>query len=310
MNDHAVIQSAPGVYREDGLRGLDLALAEAHAHHLRVILTLTNNWAAFGGLPRYAQWAHVPPEEAVHTAQIREWIAGYARMLANRVNVFTGVTYRDDPTIFAVELVNELRCRHCDEGDDATAFQLALAHDVALAFPHHLIADGGEGFDDDPSLYPGLARSTTVSGDEGTAFHRLAESPDIDLVSYHLYPDEWGLKPDETAAYIDRHEEIARAAGKVAYLGEFGEQTLDDDRAGTYDQWLSRLFLRDAGALALVWQVTYPGRLDNDGFALIPGESMEAIASLARYAHTLTLPGLEGVDLAMKSPSEMLLQRR
>lgn len=163
---------------------------------------------------------------------------------------------------------------------------------MAQDFPNQLIADGGEGFDDAPALYPGLERNSAVRGDEGTSFHRLAESPDIDLVSYHLYPDDWGFDAQQAEEYIDAHEEIARRADKVAYLGEFGEQASDPERALTYDRWLSRLFLRDNGTLALVWQVTYPGRLDNDGFALIPGQSLEAIASLARQAQALTVADL------------------
>jgi PKD repeat protein len=296
--DPAVIQTSPGVYREEGLRGLDLALAEARAHHLRVILTLTNNWSAFGGLPRYAQWAEVPPENAVTTPEVRGWVADYARMLARRVNTFTGIPYREDPTILAVELVNELRCRDCQAGNDATDFQLQLAHAVAQAFPSHLIADGGEGFDTDASAYPGLARTEVTRGRDGTSFRRLAASPDIDLVSYHLYPEDWHLSMTQADAYIDAHEDIAHREGKVAYLGEFGEQTLDHDRSSTYDRWLDRVFVRNGGSLALVWQLTYPGRLDNDGFALIPGDSAVTIATIARRAHSLNASGLDGVSLA------------
>jgi mannan endo-1,4-beta-mannosidase len=304
FTDDAVIQTAPGEYRESGLRGLDLALAEARDHHLRVILTLTNNWAAFGGLPRYADWAQVPHEEAATTPVIREWVADYARMLAARTNVFTGGQYRDDPTVMAVELVNELRCHDCEPGADATAFQLALAHEVAQAWPGHLIGDGGEGFDDDSSQYPGLEKSVVVSGEDGTSFHAIAESPDIDLVSYHLYPDDWHLSRAEAEAYIDAHEEIARRAGKVAYMGEFGEQTRDRERASTYDVWLDRLFAGNAGWLALAWQVAYPGRPDNDGFALFPGSSSASFGALARHAHAVSGAGLDGVSLAVFQPPE------
>ncbi len=301
-SDAAVIQTGPGTYREEGLRGLDLALAEAHAHGLRVILTLTNNWSAFGGLPQYARWAGVDRREVVATPEVREWLAEYARMLTGRVNVFTGAHYRDDPTILAVELANELRCRHCEPGADATSFQLALAHEVAAAWPGVLVADGGEGFDDDPALYPGLEDTEIPTGEEGTSFHRLAESDDIDLLSYHLYPDEWHLTASQADAYIDAHETIARHAGKVAYLGEFGEQTGDIDRAFTYDRWLDRLFVSNAGALALAWQLTYPGRVDNDGFALVPGESALALGSLARHAHAMNGSGLDGVNLTWFGP--------
>jgi mannan endo-1,4-beta-mannosidase len=296
--DSTVIQTSPGVFREEGLRGLDLALAEARAQHLRIILTLTNNWSAFGGLPRYAQWAQDNPDAAMDDPQVRDWILDYARMLALRVNTFTGIRYRDDPTILAVEIANELRCRDCQTGHDATAFTLSLARGVAAAWPDRLIADGGEGFDDSAELYPGLAGTTVVAGDEGTSFRLLAEAPEIDLMSYHLYPESWNLSEDQAIRYIDAHESIARAAGKVAYMGEFGLHSQDVDRAAVYEQWLHRLFVTNGGSLGLVWQFAYPGRPDNDGFALVPGESGLSMAALARYSQILSAPELDGVSLA------------
>jgi mannan endo-1,4-beta-mannosidase len=170
---------------------------------------------------------------------------------------------------------------------------------VTVDWPNHLIADGGEGFDDEPSLYPGLETSSVVSGDEGTSFHTLAEAPEIDLVSYHLYPESWKLTDEQATQYIDAHESIARAAGKVAYMGEFGLLTGDGFRAQTYEQWLDRLFMANGGSLGLVWQLTYSGRPDNDGFALVPGQSAQAMAALARQAQLLAAPGLDGVSLAL-----------
>lgn len=49
-DDVAAIRRAPGQYDEHGLARLDRAVAEAKARGLRLILTLTNNWADYGGL--------------------------------------------------------------------------------------------------------------------------------------------------------------------------------------------------------------------------------------------------------------------
>jgi PKD repeat protein len=299
LNDDSVIQTAPGIYREDGLRGLDLALAEARKHHTRVILTLTNNWSAFGGIPRYASWAGIDPRRAMSDPQVLDWIVEYSRFLSQRVNTFTGVRYRDDPTILAVELANELRCPGCPEGRDATAFTAALARGVAPEWPNHLIGDGAEGFDTEKNLYAGLEHSYLLNANEGSSFAAIAAIPEIDLVSYHLYPDSWHLTDAQTTLSIDTHESIARTAGKLAYLGEFGLRTGDAERGTTYDQWLQRLFVTNGGALGLVWQIVYPGRPDNDGFALTPGQSLHAIGALARHSHQLMAPGLDGVSVAM-----------
>ena len=62
---------------------------------------------------------------------------------------------------------------------------------------NHLIADGGEGFDDDPSLYPGISNRYTVSGSEGFSFHRgklvgeiaTGKAPSVDLAPFR--PDRF-----------------------------------------------------------------------------------------------------------------------
>ena len=40
---------------------------------------------------------------------IKQWFKRYMRKVIHRTNTLTGVVYRDDPTIFAWELMNEPR---------------------------------------------------------------------------------------------------------------------------------------------------------------------------------------------------------
>ena len=51
------MQVAPGVYDEVALRGLDLVLARAHVHGVRLVLPLANRWDAYGGQRQYVAWA-------------------------------------------------------------------------------------------------------------------------------------------------------------------------------------------------------------------------------------------------------------
>jgi len=44
---------------------------------------------------------------------LRRYNKDNIKKLIERVNVFTGVAYREDPTIMAWELINEPRCRNC-----------------------------------------------------------------------------------------------------------------------------------------------------------------------------------------------------
>ena len=51
------LQPAPGEWDERVFAALDWLLAEAGTRGLRVILALTNYWAAYGGIKQYARRA-------------------------------------------------------------------------------------------------------------------------------------------------------------------------------------------------------------------------------------------------------------
>jgi mannan endo-1,4-beta-mannosidase len=262
-------------FREEGLRGLDQAVWEAKRRGIRLVIPLVNNWAEYGGLPAYAAWAGkafggtYTHDDFFTSAQMKQWWKDYVYMLVNRVNTFTGVAYKDEPAILAWEIANELRCRSCrgttafvDTVDELATFLKQLA-------PDQLVSDGGDGFDDDPTLYAGLSNLYAVRGDEGSSFSKLSRVEALDMVSYHFYPRNYGfLTARDAEIWIDRHHAIANITGKVAYLGECGFIASDADRAQSYDVWLRNLFALAGGQLGIFWQLSPAGRLDNDGLAV------------------------------------------
>ena len=115
-SDTALIQTAPGKYSETALVGLDTAIAEAKKRGIRLILTLTNYWADYGGLPQYAIWAGATGANDFYTnTTMQGYFKDYATMLSKRTNTVTGVAYMDEPTILAWEIANELRCEKCTD---------------------------------------------------------------------------------------------------------------------------------------------------------------------------------------------------
>jgi mannan endo-1,4-beta-mannosidase len=294
-DDTASIRPQPGLYLEQGLRGLDRAVVEAKQRGLRLILVLTNYHRAYGGLPAYAAWAGRSPDDFFADAAMQGYWKEYVTFLLDRLNPETGLRYRDEPAIFAWEIANELRCPPCRGTTRTTDTVAALARHLRAAGARQLIADGSEGFDDAPELHPGLSNTYAVRGEDGMSFSRLLGVPELDLVSYHLYPNTWGLSADADAAlWIDRHTQMARAAGKVAYLGEFGHRARNDRaRAAVYDSWLERLYRDRDGSLALLWQlIPASRRLQNndDGYGVVPGTDRETTAALYRAARSLAEP--------------------
>ena len=259
--DPAVIQTDPGVYRETSLVALDRSIDEARKRNIRMALKLTNNWEAYGGIRRYVGWKLGRLPMASEYSQfysdgtIRQWFKDYTRTILERRNTVTGVLYKDEPAILAWELGNELRNPAPGNASVLIEWMTEMASFIKSVDPNHLVADGGEGFDDDPSLYRGLSNTYPVNGREGCSYHRMVEIPDIDMVSYHLYASSWGLNDStDVTIWIRRHEEIARAANKVAYFGEYGRRAnnqspagcsagpgraFDPDRARIFTAWLN-----------------------------------------------------------------------
>lgn len=292
--DSSTIHPKPTEYNERGLRGLDRLVAEAKSRGLRVILAMANNHAAFGGLPVYARWAGKEPDDFFGDPQMMGYWKDYVSTIANRVNTYTGIAYKDEPALLAIELGNEFRCRACRGTTRLIDAISEMATFAQATFPNHLIADGGEGFDDTPSLYPGLSNPYVVRGDEGASFSKLVSVEGLDMLSYHLYPDGYRLDAGrEVNIWIDSHELLARMAGKVAYLGEFGYkhpiEMRDEKLAPIFNAWLSQLFDRRDGHMGLLWQWAAAERqaATDDGYTVVFEQHPLASAVLSWWAGTV-----------------------
>jgi mannan endo-1,4-beta-mannosidase len=288
-SDTAFIQTAPGKYSETALVGLDTAIAEAKKRGIRVILTLTDYWEGYGGLPQYAKWAGATGANDFYTnTTMQGYFKDYATMLSKRTNTVTGVAYVDEPTILAWEIANELRCEKCPISTMLSTID-SISTFLKGLFPKHLIADGGEGFDDHPDNYATMSNNYVIRGDEGASYTSMVALPSLDMASYHYYPVDWGLTAVDAdgQAWIDGHEAIAKAAGKVAYWGEFGYQkgATDAVRAPIYDKWLTSFYgATDSGALAMFWQLVPQSRGADDGFACILGRDPATVAVFEKYS--------------------------
>jgi mannan endo-1,4-beta-mannosidase len=277
-------------FREEGLRGLDQAVWEAKRRGIRLVIPLVNNWSEYGGLPAYAAWAARrfggtwSHDDFFTNAQMKQWWKDYVYLLVNRVNTFTGVAYKDEPAILAWEIGNELRCQSCRGGTAFVDTVEELATFLKQLAPDQLVSDGGDGFDDDPTLYEGLSNLYAVRGDEGASFSKLARVEALDMLSYHFYPRNYGFQTARDAEiWIERHQTIATITGKVAYLGECGFIASDAERAQSYDMWLRSLFSLAGGQLGIFWQLSPASRLDNDGFAVYSRRDNATAWILARW---------------------------
>jgi mannan endo-1,4-beta-mannosidase len=269
---------------EDGLQRLDYALFKANQLGLKVIIPFVNNWNAFGGMDQYVRWrtvqdpTFVPYHDRFYTDPlIRRWYKMWIATLLTRTNIYTGVKYKDDPTIMAWELANEPRCLSagvygrspdCTE-KTITAWADEMSRFIKSIDNKHLVSAGDEGF----YCIPGATDWTENCG-EGVDTIALASLPKIDMMSLHLYPDHWGKDYAWGTQWIVRHIQDGKRINKPVVLGEFGviDKTV---RNAVYKEWTDAVF-DNGGAGALYWilsGIQDDGTLyaDYDGFTVYAG---------------------------------------
>ena len=120
--------------------------------------------------------------------QARDLFLAHAAAVTGRVNSITGVPYKDDPTIFAWNLINEPRCYRC--GGAIRDWVAAVAPAVKKMAPNQLLTVGEEGFypRGSPSAAANPGGADSWAGDEGQDFvvdHKVAG---IDFWAIHMWP--------------------------------------------------------------------------------------------------------------------------
>ena len=305
---HELFRAGPEGFIEDAYRHLDRVIAEAAAKHLRLVVTLSNNWSDYGGVPMYLRWAGLPegtgPDDPAREAfysddKVRGFFRqGVARLL-ERTNSATGVRYVDDPTILSWELMNESSVLTSAGAEARRAWLVEMARFIKARDPHHLVASGVAGYD------------TRSQRAEWLRVHQL---PEIDYCDAHLYPEALArVQGDKTLyALLDDHAQLARfVVRKPLVIGEFGFRTdLNKPwRGARRAAWFGRLVGRAfddgiAGAMAWIYQPwsgrprdfgIYIDRADTDDVRAV----MRALAVRARAAPEPT-NALLGPELGAK----------
>jgi len=236
------LQPELGRYDERLLEGLDFLLAEMAKRDMLAVVYLNNYWVWSGGMAQYVSWLDGEPVpnpflEQYSWQEFMEFSARfythdeanaayrrYIEMLVNRENVFTGLRYRDDPTIMAWQLGNEPRPGVGESGMRNFGVFVDWVGETASFIrsldPNHLISTGNEGL-----------KGSIESAETYLDIHRFA---DIDYLTAHLWILNWSwydpMRPDETYPeaerlaldYLDRHSTFAEEIGKPLVLDEFG----------------------------------------------------------------------------------------
>ena len=226
------LQTSPGVYDSNVLDGLDYLLSEMGKRNLRAVMCLNNFWHWSGGMAQYVNWnggaSPIPYPGSWDTFQ--KYAAGFysnsgavqdfrdhINFIVNHINPYTGLAYKDDPTIMAWELANEPRGYN-----NVTAFRIwvdaTAAYIKSLDF-NHLVTTGSEG---------------NTPSNVGNNFVIDHNGLDIDYATCHIWPQNWGwYNPSNPSGYpnaqtqainyLRNHIQMAKVnLNKPLVLEEFG----------------------------------------------------------------------------------------
>lgn len=230
---------------KDGLQKLDYAIYKAEQEGIRLLITFTNNWEAFGGMGQYVKWAKLAGENVsghddFYTNEtIKGWYKDYIETMLNHENVYTGVKYKDDPTIFSWELANEPRCESdggCTE-NVVVNWASEMSNFVKSIDSNHMLAVGDEGFYNyGYNDFPEGEHKYVYHGSSGMDWLQLIDLPNIDYGTIHIYCDQWGLTKEQGNFWFKKHGEDAAAANKPVIVEEFGWKDRTE-RADVYQEW-------------------------------------------------------------------------
>jgi hypothetical protein len=130
---------------------LDYAIASAKAHHIRLQMPLVDNYKYYlGGKFTYLEWRGITSDSGAsdfftNPTVISDYEDHIAAVL-NHVNPYTGLAYKDDPTIYAWETGNEISVSPMPWTHSAWTGTISSYIKVTLG-ARQLVVDGHNGFD-------------------------------------------------------------------------------------------------------------------------------------------------------------------
>jgi mannan endo-1,4-beta-mannosidase len=217
----------------DGMQKVDFLIAEARKRNLKLIIAFLDFWSYTGGAQQVSAWYRRSDKYTFFFTDprakkdYRTWV----QAVVQRLNPLTGVSYMDDPTIFAWELMNEPYARP----DGLRKMWITEMSDFVKSIDkNHLVSSG-----------------------HANVYNRLSDLniPGIDFGTWHGYPLYYKLSPAQFNALINEFCALGREMRKPVLLEEFGYARGNPDQALAYQTWLNTIHDNNDCAGWLVWRL-------------------------------------------------------
>ena len=232
------LETAPGVYNDTLLVGLDRFLVELGKRNMQAVLYLNNSWEWSGGYGQYMEWAtgekaliplidgYWPFMQQMRKFQTspesQELFYRHVKSIVGRTNSITGKPYKEDPAIFSWQIGNEPRCFSDDPAvrEGFIGWLTETARIIKELDPNHMVSTGNEGFF-------GCEQDWELT-------EQVNRIPGVDYMTIHIWPYNWNwadakdlegtleASVEKTAEYIQAHASLAQKLGMPLVCEEFG----------------------------------------------------------------------------------------
>jgi mannan endo-1,4-beta-mannosidase len=211
----------------NGMQVLDYILFKARDKGIKIIFVLQDDHGYHGGVPQYLKWLGYADDRTGHDlfysdSRFQAFYKNWASHVLNHTNCYTGVAYKNDPTVLAWELMNEASIYGPNEAVVWNWYSM-MARYIKSIDTNHLVADGGTGF---------FNRGTSKYGGTGSAYKdkedfvkTLVSCPGVDIFTFHCYPqyDDYPSNPRwANTKFIPDHYVAGSNANVPVLMEEFG----------------------------------------------------------------------------------------
>ena len=192
------IEPSLNTFNDQAFNIIDYAIKTAASYNMKLIIPLVDDYHYYaGGKHTYTDWENDSNEDDFYSnpTVIQDFKNHIAHIL-NHVNQYTGIAYKDDPTIMAWETGNELQNASGTWDDNWTQ---TIAQYIKSIAPNQLVADGHQ---------------ANSSKDLTSNQLQLSE---VDLYTSHFYNNtdaEYSTQAQTSAG-------LAQQYNKVYYIGEY-----------------------------------------------------------------------------------------
>ncbi len=228
---------------DKGLARFDFVVAEAKKRNLKLLVAFLDFWGYTGGAQQMSAWYGNSDKYTFFAAdqRTRQDYKDWVRHVLTRENPLTGAAYKDDPTIFAWDLMNEPDIHPIPLLVEWVTTMSAYVKSIDA---RHLLTSGHANMSD--------------------PFADL-DVPSLDFGTWHGYASYAKISHAQYDALIRSNCRLAEEHGKPLILEEFGIPRSDPDQAPAYRRWLGTIRDQPACPGWVVWRLvsrqkdgTYP----------------------------------------------------